>query len=148
MRLGEALSLRAQQASKMNELRQRILANTITQEGDEPQEKPQELIDEFVLLSGQHSELVLKIIRSNVGSDLIVALQEREHLRRWRNTLEQAARVAAQSQAGSRYMRTELKSVSHLNAAELHKQIDGLTEDLRALDARIQRANWDTELAE
>ena len=146
MRLGEALSLRALQTQKLSELRSRISANAVTQEGTEPQADSMRLLEEYEELSRQHGALVLQINRSNVGSALDEMLQRREHLRRCRNNLVTLARTAETSQAGSRFMRSELRTVSHVNSTDLHARIDALTEELRMLDAAIQQRNWETDV--
>ncbi len=56
MKLAEALLLRSDQQKKLASLKQRINANVLVQEGDEPSEDPNELIKQvFALTQGKQS---------------------------------------------------------------------------------------------
>lgn len=147
MKLGEALSLRALQAQQLNDLRSRISLNATGQEGTTPAEEPGALLDAYENLSKAHAELIGRITLSNATGSLNPLLQDREHMRRMRNTLESAVRASSSLTASSRYMRSELKSVSFVDVAALQEQIDKLTEAIRVLDAVIQQSNWNTDLA-
>ncbi len=46
----------------------------------------------------------------------------------------------------ARQLRSELKMLSALPVADLRAQADGLARELRELDVRIQRANWEIDL--
>ena len=152
MKLGEALSLRARQAQKLNDLRGRIRTNAMTQEGDAPAEDPNELLREFALLSEEHSQLLRRIALTNqqttLADDRVLAdlLQEREHLRRTRNMTEAAATAATPSRSDYRYGRTEIKYVPQLRVAALRTAIEDLDTQVRKLDATIQEANWQADL--
>lgn len=147
MKLGEALSLRAFQAQQLNDLRQRINVNTTGQEGSTPAEEPAALIEAYEKLSEEHAVLVRRITLTNADEGILGSLQKREHLRRLRNTIEGATRSANQVGAIGRYMRSELKSVSFVNVAEMQERLTALVEEIRVLDAQIQQRNWETELA-
>ena len=49
MKLAEALLLRSDQQKKLASLKQRINANVLVQDGDEPSEDPNELINKYLL---------------------------------------------------------------------------------------------------
>lgn len=147
MKLGEALTLRAVQGQKMAELTQRVTANATGQEGEEPAENPQELLEQLEALSQEHADLVLKINRTNVASGLLELLVKREHLRRTRNLLTSAARAANPTNSWMlRATRTEIKTVSHLEAGKLLARADSIAEESRQLDAQIQERNWQVDL--
>ena len=57
-------------------------------------------------------------------------------------------RSVAQSAMGSleRYSANEIRYVRTLNVADLQKQIDSYSKQLRELDVKIQQLNWMTEL--
>ena len=57
--------------------------------------------------------------------------------------LAQAATVSQ-----SRNTRSEVKFVSSVNVADLQRQADDLAREQRELDARLQEANWLTDLIE
>lgn len=146
MKLGEALSLRANQVRTLGELKQRILANTTYQEGEKPAESPEDLLHRFEKLSEEHSELVSNIITTNVKNQeiLLQKLQQREHLRRLRNMLQQAADASAIK--NTRWMRTEIKMVAELDVAVLQEKIEDYSERIRKIDAEIQESNWQIEV--
>ena len=55
--------------------------------------------------------------------------------------------AAGTSQPGyARQLRSELKMLSALPVAELRGQADDVARELRELDVRIQRSNWEVEL--
>ncbi|WP_342216217.1 hypothetical protein [Nocardia abscessus] len=57
------------------------------------------------------------------------------------------AAAAGKGQPGyARQLRSELKMFSALPVAELRGQADDLARELRELDVRIQRSNWEVEL--
>lgn len=152
MTLGAALSRRARQAQKLNDLRGRIKKNVLMQEGDEaPAEDPKGLQAEFERVSLEHSELVRRIADTNQrtevdGGTLMAKLHEREHLRRVRNMLDMSATAATPDRSDYRWARTELRFVPQLNVQELRSRLDLLDEEIRELDADIQEVNWRTEL--
>lgn len=150
MKLGEALSLRAQQAGQLNDLRGRVSTNAVTQEGANAQEEPKQLLDEYEALSTAHTELVERINRTNVETGLINDLQRREHLRRLRNTWDMAADAVRSGVGGGslRYMRSELRMVPQMQVSELQKRVDELTEEIRVLDVQVQGKNWQIDLVD
>jgi hypothetical protein len=151
--LGEALSLRSRQAQQLDDLRGRIKANAIVQEGTEPSEDPGELIDVFEQLSDEHAGLVERIARTNHqgkatnGDNMLHLLHQREALRRKRSLHEMVASVATPDRSNFRFIRTELKYVSEVDVPEHRKLVDELDQAIRALDALIQESNWRIELA-
>ncbi len=144
------MSLRAKQAQKLNDLKGRIKASALAQEGTDPPENPGHLIEEYLTLSGEHRELVSQITATNAGTTiegqtLAAMLQEREELIRERNIYSFAA-SAASSQDIYRFTRSELKYVTTLNVAQLREDEETAGEKVRALDVKIQAANWSVEL--
>ena len=45
-----------------------------------------------------------------------------------------------------RYSNKEIKILSTVDVAEMQKQLDGYSKELRLLDDKLQEANWTTEL--
>jgi hypothetical protein len=155
MKLGEALSLRARQAQSLDDLRGRIRANVLVQEGEVAAENADQLIVNFESLSDQHQELVQRITRTNVeamdgdGFHPIELLHRREALRRKRNIHQEAATTATPSSADRyRYMRSELKQISQINVQQHRATVADLDEQIRVLDAQIQENNWKIDLLE
>ena len=149
MKLAEALILRSDLQKRMEQLRQRLCDNALTQEGEKPAEDPEELLQELDSCARQLEDLVARINLTNAatekdGKTLTELLAKREVLSRkvsiLRVTLEAASRKV------SRSTRSEVKILSTLHVPELRRQVDGLSQELRILDTSIQSCNWLTDL--
>lgn len=154
MKLAEALSLRADAVRRIEQLRTRIVGNARFQEGEEPAEDAAALLDEAGDVLGEYETLIRRINRTNaatsIGGDgtLTDALARRDALRLQHSLITDAADAAAGKNRGgyTRQLRSELKILSALPVAELRAQADRLAAQLRELDVRIQRANWEVDL--
>ncbi|AGC62633.1 hypothetical protein MULP_02886 [Mycobacterium liflandii 128FXT] len=154
MKLPEALSLRANAARRVEQLRTRIVGNARYQEGEEPAEDAAALLAEAGETLDEYETLIRRINRTNaataIGADgtLTDALARRDALRLRHYVLTAAADAAAGSNQPtySRQLRSELKMLPALPVAELRAQADELARELRELDVRIQQSNWEVEL--
>lgn len=152
MKLAEALVLRADLQNRIEQLRGRLLASALVQEGDEPPENPQALFAELNDLLEQLAGLVLAINRTNLQTVVVEqtsitgALAQRDALDRRISILEQVASTA--SQRVDRYGRSEIRRVSTVDVAALRRELDGLAQQRRALDTAIQAANWTVDLVD
>jgi hypothetical protein len=152
MKLAEALILRADCKKRLEQLKARVLRNAKVQEGDQPAEEPQELLEEAERVAREFADLIKRINRTNSatafgdGLTLSDALAERDALAlrfRFYSELAQAASISQ-----DRYSRSEVKYVSVVNVADAQKRADLLAREYRTLDARIQELNWKAELGE
>lgn len=155
MKLGEALTLRARQATKLNDLSGRIRKNALVQEGEEAPENVKALMEQYLILSGEHSKLVENITITNArtsvdddGQTLLHLIKERETLVRHRNLLTATADAATPTTDRYRYMRSELRYVAKVDVSELRDAAEQVSEQLLALDGRVQAINWQTDLIE
>ena len=57
-----------------------------------------------------------------------------------------AEAAAGRDQRAVRQLRSELTMLSTLPVAELRSQADALAREIRELDLRIQRTNWEADL--
>ncbi|MCX8556777.1 DIP1984 family protein [Mycolicibacterium mucogenicum] len=154
MKLAEALSLRANAVRRIEQLRVRVVGNARFQEGEEPAEDAAALLVEIDGALGDYESLIRRINLTNaansIGADgtLTDALGRRDALRLRHHVLTTAADAAAGAgQYGySRQLRSELKMLSALSVGDLRSQADQVAQELRALDVRIQKANWEIEL--
>lgn len=154
VKLAEALSLRANAARRIEQLRSRIVSNARYQEGEEPAEIAAALLVEASEVLTEYEALIRRINRTNastaIGADgtLTDALARRDALRLRHHVVTAAADAAAGiSQSGyARQLRSELKMLSALPVADLRAQADALGRELRELDVRIQQVNWEVEL--
>lgn len=153
MKLAEALILRADAQKRIEQIKQRLLNNAKVQEGDDPGESPDELINELEALAVQLTALIQNINRTNVnthldnGQTVADALAERDILKLKHGIYRDLAQAATITQGG-RFTRSEIKFVSTVNISEIQQTADRLAREHRELDATIQAINWNTELME
>lgn len=150
MKLSEALAERSELTRKLNELRERIIRNAKFQEGEKPAENPSTLIEEYLNTSHESSELIVRINNTNNqlklenGTPMIQALAERDRLKNTHSLMKALATEATPKQ--DRYSKKEIKFVSAVSVAETQKEADDLAKEYRALDSKIQQANWNHDL--
>jgi hypothetical protein len=152
MRLAEALILRADCKKRFDQLKQRIAQNAKVQEGDEPAEDPEKLIQEMEVVSDQFLDLIQRINATNSatelesGKSLSDAIAERDVLMLKRTVYRDLAAAASVSQA--RTSKSEVKFKSTVNVADVQKKVDALSKSYRELDSKIQEFNWKVDLLE
>ena len=152
MKLAEALILRADYQKRIEQLKQRLLRNAKVQEGDDPAENPAALVEEVARLAQELELLIQRINRTNAATPLqgevtiSDAIARRDVLRLKHAIYRDLAQAATVTQ--DRFSRSEVKFKSTVNVAEVQRTADELAQEHRRLDARIQEANWQTELYE
>lgn len=149
MKLASALVERSDLQRKISELSNRLNTNAKVQDGEEPAEKPEELLEELDLVMTCLEELVTKINLTNSsvvveGKTLTEWLAKRDCLKQRIGLLRGFLNSA--SEKIDRYSRTEIKIVSTVNVKALQKDVDALSKTLRETDEKIQEINWTTEL--
>ena len=157
MKLAEALAERAAATRRVEQLRARITASARHQEGETPAEDAARRLAEAGTVLDELETLIRRINRTNatvpVGDDgtLTDALASRDVLRARHAVITAAADAAAgKDQRGMavRQLRSELAMIAALPVAELRGQADALAREVRELDVRIQRTNWEADLLE
>lgn len=152
MKLSEALVLRADARTRIEQLRARLKASVLVQEGEQPAEDPQTLLAEVDRLLTSMGALIAAINRTNLstllatGDTLTDALARRDVLKLRQDVLRGVADHA--SGRVDRYSRTEIRSVPTIDVGAVRRQVDALAQQYRELDTAIQAANWTTELLE
>ena len=150
MKLAEALILRADCQKRIQQLQARLIRSAKIQEGERPPEDPQALLLEVETTANELVDLIKKINKTNSqtifeGETTISdALAQRDTLWLKRSVYDRLVQTAAVIQ--DRYGRSEIKTFSTVNVAELQAQVDGMSRDYRELDSKIQASNWTTEL--
>jgi hypothetical protein len=150
MRLAEALVLRADVRKRVEQLRERIKLSALVQDGEEPPENPQELLDEISQLLNQLTDLVQRINHTNLqvslpdGRSLTDALAERDTLTLYHSVLQSTAEAASPKM--DRLARAEIRKVPTLKVGALRQQMDEVAKRRRELDTLIQSVNWTTDL--
>ena len=151
MKLAEALNERADIQRRIAQLESRLIDNAKVQEGEEPAERPEDLLAELNGLFSRLEELMGKINWTNSetvreGHTMTQLLARRDCLTRKIGVLRSFLQSA--SATVSRATRSEIKIKSTVSVAGMQKQVDGLSKELRELDSAIQALNWTTELLE
>ena len=152
MKLAEALMIRADYTRQLQTLRNRINAVAIVQEGEQPAEDPQELLQQVERVTTELAEIVQKINRTNHrvvlpdGQTLSDALATREMYLQQHRIFNGAASSAVPNQ--HRYGNTQIKVRGTLDVPDLRQRADRAAQAARELDARIQEANWINDLVD
>jgi len=152
VKLGEALTMRADLQKRIAQLTGRIQASAVVQEGDTPPEDPTRLLDELLQMSTELERLITAVNLTNAASSLpdgqtvTAALAKRDVLALRQGVLRSAAEAVTQAQA--RYSRSEIRLARQLDVAAIRQEIDELARQRREVDTAIQEHNWTTELIE
>ena len=152
MKLGEALTLRSQLLARISQVRERLKASALVQEGEAPAEDPAALLTEFDGMAADLQRLIANINRTNIatqlsnGETLTDALARRDILGLRQAVLRQVAEVAGERQ--QRYGRAEIRILATVDVGSLRRQADDYARERRELDTMIQETNWTTELQE
>lgn len=152
MKLAEALLLRADLQKRIEQVRARLYNNVLIQEGEQPSERPEDLLTEFRALQDKLTTIIKAINHTNHQTpfdeerSIADALTERDRLLAERNLYFEAAARASEKQ--DRYSRSEIKSISTIDVKAFQKATDDLAQAYRQLDTKIQGLNWTTDLIE
>lgn len=149
MKLAEALSIRKELQTRIEQLKMRITNNVRIQEGEQPAEEPQELLKELDSCLKQLQDLIYRINVTNMHTmsgkkTLTQLMAERDVLTKRVQILRDVFNQASSS--SERYSRSEIKYITTIDVKAMGKQIDKLSSQLRTLDVEIQSVNFATEL--
>ena len=150
MKLAEALSIRKDLQKRIQQIGMRIQNNVKVQEGDEPSEKPEELMKELDTCLVQLEELIWRINATNMqtkssdGVTLTQLMARKDVLTMRVATLRNIFETASAGQ--DRYSRSEIKTVTVVDVKAIGKLVDDCSARLRQLDMEIQALNFQTEL--
>ncbi len=152
MRLGEALTLRADVQKRIAQIGSRLQHSAVVQEGDSPPEDPAKLLAELDELTAELERLVTAINLTNAagrlpsGQSVTAALSRRDVLATRQAVLRSALDAVAERQA--RYSRSEIRLERKIDVAALRKELEDLARERRELDTAIQEHNWSVDLIE
>lgn len=154
MKLAEALILRADAQTRIQQLRDRLVRSARVQEGDTAPENPQELLEELARTVVQWTDIVQKINRTNsqtpMSADstrtLTDALAERDALAMERGVLQSLVQEATMPVA--RMAQSNIKVFRSVDVAAIQRRMDALARQRRDLDTAIQALNWTVDLIE
>lgn len=149
-KLAEALILRADYQKRIEQLRDRLVRNAKTQEGDSPAEDPAILLAEIERIAVDLESMIKRINRTNAATafegqgTLADAIAARDVLR-LRHTIYNGLAVAATAKQ-DRFTKSEVRFISSVDVSAIQRQADDLARRYRELDTRIQALNWNIEL--
>ena len=150
MKLAEALLLRGDLQTKLASLQQRINSNVLIQEGDQPSEDPNALIKEAFAVNSELHALIQRIHATNAqaqtiqGQPLLRVLNARDSLTQQHRILQQA--IDSSQRENGRYSSSEIRWIKSISVAELQKQADDISRQLRQNNLEIQASNWQVDL--
>ncbi len=150
MKLAEALQIRADLQTRLDQMDTRLRNNATVQEGSQPAEQPEQLLHELNGILTELQSITERINLTNAQSTdesgiTITALIARRDCMQKRLALLRDFMNAA-SALTSRRTLSEIRVISTVNVADLRKQIDRLSKELRQTDTSIQQLNWTTDL--
>ena len=151
MKLAEALQERSDLNRKIEQLNHRLYNNILVQEGEEPAEDPRQLIDElncaFVRLEHLMAAINLtNCVTKTEGETLTELIARKDALTAKISAYRRIVNTASESAYRARG--TEIKVKAVIKAAEIQKQLDQMSKELRLLDNRLQATNWTVDLIE
>ena len=149
MKLAEALSIRKDFQTRIEQLKVRIINNVRIQEGEQPAEDPTDLMKDLDSCLKQLEELIYRINVTNMHAKsgdktLTQLMAERDVLTKRVQVMREVFNQASSS--SERYSRSEIKYVTTIDVKAMGKQLDKLSSQLRTLDVEIQSINFATEL--
>lgn len=149
MKLAEALIERSDLQTRIDAMQQRLLNNARVQDGETPAEDPASLMRELDAMSARVEELIRRINLTNAeteidGTSITAMIAHRDCLTKKAGILRNF--LAAASSLTQRASRSEIVIRSTVSVADLQKQVDELSREIRVTDTKIQAANWITEL--
>jgi uncharacterized coiled-coil DUF342 family protein len=151
MKLAEALIERSDIQKRIIQINDRLKASAKVQEGNEPPEKPADLLKELDFLVDRFEYLALKINLTNAAcqvdhKSLTEHLARRDSLAKKLTVIRNLITEASPSTA--RVTRSELRTLATVNIGDLRKQVDLLSKQHREVDTLIQGSNWNLDLIE
>jgi hypothetical protein len=145
MKLAEALSIRADLQKRIAQLKERLKNNSKVQEGDSPVEDPKKLWVELNDNLTQLEDLIYRINVTNMhamhnGQTLTKLIATKDVLTLRVSLMRDVLKHTEERE--ERYGRQEIKYVRTVDTAELRREVDSYSRQLRELDVEIQSLNW------
>lgn len=150
MKLAEALQIRADLQTRLDQMDTRLRNNATVQEGSQPAEQPEQLLHELNGILTELQSITERINLTNAqstdesGTTITALIARRDCMQKRLSLLRDFMNAA--SALTSRRTLSEIRVISTVNVADLRKQIDRLSKELRQTDTSIQQLNWTTDL--
>ena len=155
MKLAEALIERAALQKQLKALTERINNSIRVEEGDKPVEIIEELVAEYLAANEELSTLIIRINQTNATTDsghqnlsITALIENRDREAREMNVYDSlATQVPNENRAYRDYRsKDDVKFVLSYNPRDYRKRADSLAKSIRTMDAKLQAANWTTDL--
>ncbi|EOH89070.1 DIP1984 family protein [Enterococcus asini] len=152
MKLAEALIERRDLQNKLLELKNLMLANTLVEEGSEPDIEVADLLGQYDQASKQLEDLIVAITKRNQEVVVTVngttcSLQSLLAKRaRLRQKYDLYTSVLEATRENRRFGRNEIRMVKTVSVKDFTEKLDELAKALRQTDGVIQQTNWLEEL--
>jgi hypothetical protein len=154
MKLAEALNEKKNLAARIGELQGRYTAAAVIEEGSEPDESAEELLQSLNAAFAQWEILTVQVNVANnriqVGDvTMMQALAHRDSLKSQISHFNAIASAIRQRNQSRRYYNEtgpKMVVAEGVTAKTFIKLVDDLSKELRLLDAAIQAANWSNDL--
>ena len=149
MKLAEALQERSDLQNRIHQLKERLIINAKVQEGEEPTESPEELLQELDDCMIQLENMIVSINKTNSianedGISPSELIAKRDILNKkidiYKNFIDESCSFI------DRYSKDEVKIVTTVNIEETRCIYEHLLADLRETESRIQQKNWTIDL--
>jgi len=154
MKLAEALLVRGDLQSDINQLKVRLKKNAQTKEGGAPAENPRKLIEKVNAAAEELRVLIRRINKTNANTELepgqllSEALCDREALKIRHSAYNELAEAATIHYGDSYRSEILLKLQSTVEVSDIRKEAHGIASAYRRLDHKIQAKNWQVDLLE
>lgn len=149
MKLAEALIIRADLQKRIGQLKGRLKDSAKVQEGDTPAEKMDDLFSELNGCLAQLEDLIYHINYTNMqtkcGEETLTQMMAKKDMLTLRLSVMREL-IEHVTDSNGRYSRNEIKYVRMIDVAQLRRDTDEYSKQLRELDTRIQELNWTVEL--
>ncbi len=152
MKLAEALIERADLQRRIEMIRARLMHNAKVQEGTDPSEKPADLLKELNEAVSRLEYLIVRINRTNEltktadGKTIAELLAHKDVLAQKISVL--GSFLDSGNSLVSRVTHAEIRILPAFDIKKVQKEVDGLSQELRLTDTKLQEQNWLTDLIE
>lgn len=150
MKLGDAMGQRVECEARLCDLKKRLIRNARVQDGEQPAEDPQTLLDDVDRTALRLVELVQSIHRTasktafDENSTLADVMAERDVLGCKRDLLIAVGDAATAGQEHASLH--ERHMVPAIQVGRIHRHVDQLSKRYREIDSRIQELTWRTDV--
>ncbi|WP_300366861.1 DIP1984 family protein [Brachyspira sp.] len=150
MKLGEALLKKEEYIKKIDNLKKRVKNNIITNEDNENNEEPNNLIKEYIEINTELSDLIIKIsnreklCKLDIGISISEAINIRDKISREIDIYK----IILKEVNSKNYIeaKNENKIKVLINVKEIQNEFDKLSKAYNDIDIMIQSASWNTDL--